>query len=127
MFGDRQAWLDWLALNHATQKGVWIRFAKAASGKLSVSYPEAVETALCFGWIDGQARSSDEETWLQKFTPRGKRSVWSKRNCSIAERLILEGAMQPSGLAAIEAAKQDGRWERAYDSSASATVPDDLQ
>jgi uncharacterized protein YdeI (YjbR/CyaY-like superfamily) len=124
---DRSAWADWLRPKHAEEPGVWLRMAKKGSALRSPTQDEALEVALCYGWIDGQARSSDDESWLQKFTPRGKRSVWSKRNCEKVERLIAEGLMQPAGLAAIEAAKADGRWDRAYDSPASAQVPPDLQ
>jgi uncharacterized protein YdeI (YjbR/CyaY-like superfamily) len=117
---------DWLARNHATAPGVWIKFAKTGSGVASIRYAEAVEAALCWGWIDGQARRVDDSWYLQKFTPRRARSIWSKINCSKAMALIESGKMQPPGLAEVERAKQDGRWERAYDSPSAATVPDDL-
>lgn len=126
-FEDATAWEAWLAEHHATQPGVWLRYARAASSQTSVAHTGALDVALCYGWIDGQARGLDAETWLQKFTPRGKRSLWSKRNRERVERLSESGAMRPSGLAAVEAAKADGRWDRAYDSPATATVPDDLQ
>lgn len=116
----------WLAGNHATSRGLWIRIAKNASGIASVKYPEALEVALCWGWIDGQSRRIDETWYVQKFTPRGARSTWSKINCAKATALIAAGKMKPPGLTEIERAKQDGRWARAYDSPSRATVPDDL-
>jgi uncharacterized protein YdeI (YjbR/CyaY-like superfamily) len=126
-FKDQQAWSVWLDANHATSSGLWIRFAKKASGKPSVSYAEALDVALCYAWIDGQSKSYDESTWLQKFTPRGTRSIWSKINREKAQALISDGRMQPAGLAEVERAKQDGRWEAAYDSPRAASVPADLQ
>lgn len=106
---------------------MWLRLAKAASGTPSVSYSEAVEVALCYGWIDGQKKGESENTWLQKFTPRAKRSIWSKINREKALALIERGQMKPAGLKEIERAKEDGRWDAAYDSSSTATVPGDLQ
>jgi uncharacterized protein YdeI (YjbR/CyaY-like superfamily) len=126
-FDDKAAWAAWLQQHHASGRGVRLRIAKATSPQLSVSHKDALDVALCFGWIDGQADSHDAESWLLRFTPRGKRSSWSKRNRENVERLMASGEMQPAGLAAIEAAKADGRWERAYDSPRTATVPDDLQ
>jgi uncharacterized protein YdeI (YjbR/CyaY-like superfamily) len=126
LFPGEAAWREWLDLNHAAAPGLWLRLAKAASPLSSVSYAEALDVALCYGWIDGQKKSLDADSWLQKFTPRGKRSVWSKRNREHVERLIASGVMRPSGLAVVDAAKADGRWDRAYDSPASAEVPDDL-
>jgi uncharacterized protein YdeI (YjbR/CyaY-like superfamily) len=126
-FADQRAWKNWLDKHHATEAGVWLRYAKAKSALKSVNHAEALDVALCYGWIDGQARSLDEDSWLQKFTPRGKRSVWSKRNQEHVARLVAAGEMQPAGLAAIEAAKADGRWERAYDPPSTAQVPDDFQ
>jgi uncharacterized protein YdeI (YjbR/CyaY-like superfamily) len=127
LFGDQAAWAEWLEEHHEGEPGVWLRLAKVASDLQSVTYAEALEVALCYGWIDGQAKSYDADSYIQKFTPRRKRSVWSKRNREHAERLIRSGKMQPAGLAAIEAAKADGRWDRAYDSPAAATIPEDLQ
>jgi uncharacterized protein YdeI (YjbR/CyaY-like superfamily) len=127
LFNDQAAWRKWLRRHHESERGVWLRLAKAASALQSVSYDEALDEALCYGWIDGQKQKYDEQSWLQKFTPRGKKSVWSKRNREHVERLTKTGQMQPAGLAAIEAAKADGRWDRAYDSATSATIPDDLQ
>ncbi|MEP7198416.1 MAG: YdeI/OmpD-associated family protein [Chloroflexota bacterium] len=126
-FERQQDWKAWLDANHAASSGVWLRLAKKASGAPSVSYAEALEVALCYGWIDGQKQSYDVETWLQKFTPRGAKSIWSKINRAKALALIERGQMKPAGLAAIERARQDGRWEAAYDSPSGATVPSDLQ
>jgi uncharacterized protein YdeI (YjbR/CyaY-like superfamily) len=126
-FADQTAWADWLEQNHATSPGLWLRLAKKGSGVPSVSYVEAIEIALCFGWIDGQKDRQDERAWLQKFTPRGPRSLWSKINRDRAATLIETGRMRPAGLSAIERARQGGQWEAAYDSPAGATVPADLQ
>jgi uncharacterized protein YdeI (YjbR/CyaY-like superfamily) len=120
-------WADWLAEHHATASGLWLRLAKKAADLQSVNYQEALDVALCYGWIDGQKKTYDAESWLQKFTPRGKKSIWSKINRAKAEALIASGQMQPAGLRAIESAKQDGRWEAAYDSYSTAEVPEDLQ
>ena len=117
----------WLARNHASASGLWIRLAKAGSGTKSVSYAEAVEVALCWGWIDGQKKSLDDTAWLQRFTPRGPKSIWSKINREKAQALIAAGRMQAPGLAEVERAKKDGRWEAAYDSPRSAEVPEDLR
>jgi uncharacterized protein YdeI (YjbR/CyaY-like superfamily) len=127
LFQDREAWAGWLRDNHATGRGVWLRVAKAASELRSVTIAEALDVALCYGWIDGQRKASDADSYLQKFTPRGKKSLWSKRNREHVERLVAGGLMQPPGLAAVEAAKADGRWERAYDAASTAEVPADLQ
>ena len=126
-FSSEDAWREWLAANHADVDGVWIKFAKKASGLPSVRYAEAVEVALTYGWIDGQAKGIDDMHYLQRFTPRRKRSVWSKINRTKAEALIAAGAMEPAGLAEVERAKADGRWARAYDSPRTAIVPDDLR
>lgn len=120
---ELEAWLD---ANHQTAPGLWLQFAKKGSPHTSVTYDEAVESALCFGWIDGQARSLDEHFWLQRFTPRTKRSSWSEINCERATALIAAGRMRPAGRAAVEAAKRNGRWDRAY-SARNMTVPNDLQ
>lgn len=127
LFADCTAFRTWLGAHHASQAGLWLRIAKAASPLQSVTYAEALDIALCFGWIDGQKRSHDADSFLQKFTPRQKRSPWSKRNREHVERLIAAGEMHPAGLAAVAAAKADGRWDRAYDSPGTATVPDDLR
>ena len=126
-FEQQQDWADWLDANHHTSSGVWLRLAKKASGIPSISRAEALDTALCYGWIDGQAKKYDEATWLQKFTPRRKRSIWSKVNRDKVLALIESGQMKPAGLEEIERAKQDGRWDAAYDPPSNATVPDDLQ
>ena len=127
LFADRTAFRAWLSAHHASQPGLWLRIAKAASPLQSVTYAEALDLALCFGWIDGQKRRHDADSFLQKFTPRRQRSAWSKRNREHVERLIAAGEMHPAGLAAVAAAKADGRWDRAYDSPGTVTVPDDLQ
>ena len=126
-FPEQEDWADWLRKNHAKSLGVWLRLAKKSSGFQSVSYAEALEIALCYGWIDGQKKSYDELWWLQKFTPRGGKSIWSKINKAKAEELIESGRMKPAGLQAVDLAKQDGRWDAAYDSASAATVPADLQ
>ena len=127
LFEQQKEWADWLDQHHAESAGVWLRLAKKASGIQSVSYEEALEVALSYGWIDGQKKSYDDTSWLQKFTPRGAKSIWSKINVEKAQRLIASGQMKPAGLQAVEAAKRDGRWEAAYDSPGRATVPDDFQ
>jgi uncharacterized protein YdeI (YjbR/CyaY-like superfamily) len=127
LFADQAEWAAWLERHHASEPGVWLRLARKSSGLRSVSRAEALDVALCYGWIDGQARSHDADSWLQKFTPRRPRSLWSKVNREHVERLIGSGAMREPGLAAVESAKRDGRWDRAYDSPRSVTVPDDLQ
>jgi uncharacterized protein YdeI (YjbR/CyaY-like superfamily) len=118
-----EAWLD----EHHGEDGVWLKIAKKGSGIESVRYPEVLEIALAFGWIDGQRRALDEAHFLQRFTPRRARSPWSKINRATAERLIAEGRMRPSGLAEVERAKADGRWDAAYDGQRTMEVPDDLQ
>jgi uncharacterized protein YdeI (YjbR/CyaY-like superfamily) len=126
-FAEARLWAAWLDEHHATSSGVWLRIAKKASGTASVTYDEALEVALCYGWIDGQKKSYDDASWLQKFTPRRLKSIWSKVNCAKAEKLIARGEMKPAGLAAVNQAKQDGRWDAAYDSQNSASIPDDFQ
>jgi len=121
------AWERWLKRHHATAAGVWIRMAKKASGIASIDHPGALELALCYGWIDGQRKSEDAQYFLQRFTPRTKRSIWSQINRAKVLKLIEEGRMQPAGLAEIERAKADGRWEAAYEAASVATVPPDLQ
>ncbi len=116
----------WLAANHRQSDGIWLRIFKKDSGEPSVTYAEALDEALCFGWIDGQKQKYDEQSWLQKFTPRRPRSGWSKINTQHAERLIKSRKMAPAGLKAVEAAKHDGRWKAAYDSPSNATLPDDF-
>lgn len=124
---DGRSWSDWLAEHHAGRPGVWLVLAKKGTTQpTSLGYDEALEHALRHGWIDGQVRRRDEGTYRQRFTPRRARSAWSKRNVGLAERLLAEGRMHPAGLAAIEAAKADGRWESAYAGPASIAVPEDL-
>jgi len=126
-FESKEVWRLWLAENHGKSAGVWLKLAKKASGINSVTYDEALEDALCYGWIDGQKKSYDEKSWLQKFTPRGKKSIWSKVNKGKVERLLTGGLMQEAGLAAVEVAKQNGQWDAAYDSQSKITVPEDFQ
>lgn len=127
IFKDQAAWHAWLEKNHADPEGVWLHFAKKGAGAVTVTYDQALETALCFGWIDGQLKSHDEKTFVRKFTPRRARSIWSKVNRAKAERLIEGGRMQPSGFEAIERAREGGEWDTAYDSSRTATVTPDFQ
>jgi uncharacterized protein YdeI (YjbR/CyaY-like superfamily) len=127
LFKSKGEWAVWLEKNHLKSSGLWLRLAKKASGLQSVSYHEAIEVALCYGWIDGQKRSENESTWLQKFTPRSAKSVWSKINREKALALIECGEMKAAGMKAIEGAKENGRWQSAYDSATRADVPADLQ
>lgn len=120
-------WEKWLAKNHASTSGLWLRIAKKNADFSSVSYDEALDVALCYGWIDGQKDSYDDASWLQKFTRRGPRSIWSKRNREKVEELTRRGQMKPSGLKAVEQAKANGRWESAYDSQKTAELPDDFK
>jgi uncharacterized protein YdeI (YjbR/CyaY-like superfamily) len=126
-FASQRAFESWLRKHRATSDGVWLLISKAGADESTVTYAQAVEAALCYGWIDGQKKSLDAQHWLQRFTPRRERSLWSKINRAKAEALIESGRMQPSGLAQVERAKADGRWDAAYDGVQSATVPDDLQ
>ena len=125
-FADARAWSRWLASHHASSRGVWLKIAKKGSKSESVTYAEALEVALIWGWIDGQKGKLDDAWWLQRFTPRGPKSIWSKTNREKAVALIEAGKMKPPGLAEVERAKRDGRWEAAYDSQSRATVPPDL-
>ena len=125
-FASRDAWEAWLEENHAASDGLWLKIAKKGSGIETVSYAEAIEAALCYGWIDGQKASFDQDYWLQRFTPRRPRSKWSKVNRQKATELIEAGRMKPAGLREVERAKADGRWEAAYDVQSTATVPADL-
>ncbi len=125
-FATPRSWATWLKKNHASAEGLWIRFFKKGSGIRSMDYQEALQEALCWGWIDGQSKPYDETSWLQRYTPRRASSGWSKRNRDIVARLESEGRMQESGRAQVDAAKADGRWDRAYDSPANAQVPDDF-
>lgn len=126
-FASRQDWADWLEQNHTTSPGLWLQIARTSSAVVSVTYAEALEVALMYGWIDGTKKSYDETTWLQKFTPRGPVSRWSKINREKAEALIRSGEMKPAGLLAVEQARQNGAWEAAYDSPSQASVPADFQ
>ena len=125
-FSSASEFRSWLAQNHADHPGIWLKFAKKASGIPTVTYAEALDEALCLGWIDGQVKSIDATYYRQKFTRRGKRSIWSKINVGHVARLEEEGRMQPSGIAAVDAAKADGRWEAAYHGPGSAEMPDDF-
>jgi uncharacterized protein YdeI (YjbR/CyaY-like superfamily) len=126
-FDSRDAWAAWLDEHHATSDGVWLKIAKKGSGIETVSYAEALDAALCYGWIDGQKAWLDQRHWLQRFTPRRPRSKWSKVNRQKATELVEKGEMRPSGLREVERAKADGRWEAAYDAQSTATVPDDMR
>lgn len=125
-FGDAAAFEAWLETNAETSPGLWIRMAKKNTGIPSLDGTQAVEVALCFGWIDGQSRRVDDEWFVQRVTPRRQRSLWSKVNRRRVEALIAAGRMRPAGLAEVECAKADGRWDAAYDGMATSTVPDDL-
>jgi uncharacterized protein YdeI (YjbR/CyaY-like superfamily) len=125
---DQAAWRAWLGTHHADPTGVRLILAKKATTvPTSLTYGQALEEALCYGWIDGQVSRRDEATYIQRFTPRRSRSIWSQRNIGLAKQLIADGRMQAPGLAQIERAKSDGRWNAAYAGAANATVPDDLQ
>jgi uncharacterized protein YdeI (YjbR/CyaY-like superfamily) len=126
-FASREAWEAFLEERHATSDGLWLRIAKKGSGIESVTYDQAVEVALCYGWIDGQVRRFDESYYLQRFTPRRPRSKWSKVNREKVTDLIERGEMKAAGLREVERARADGRWDAAYDSPGTATVPEDLQ
>lgn len=125
-FASAKAWQTWLAKNYDKSNGVWLMFAKKNADKPTVNYTEALEVALCYGWIDGQGNSYDEQYWLQKFVPRQAKSIWSKKNIERTERLIKEGKMQSAGLKAIEEAKTNGTWEKAYDAQSRMTIPEDF-
>lgn len=125
-FPDQAAFETWLETEGATSPGVYVKLAKKGAGVPSVTYAETVESALCFGWIDGRSNALDERFYLQRMTPRRAKSVWSKKNVDAVEALTEAGRMRPAGLAAVEAARADGRWDRAYAGSATITVPDDL-
>jgi len=125
-FADQAALEEWLEAEHATAPGLYVRIAKKGSNVPSVTYAELVESVLCFGWIDGKAQRLDETAYLQRITPRRPRSLWSRKNVTAVEALTAAGRMRPAGLAEVEAARADGRWERAYSGPATATVPEDL-
>jgi uncharacterized protein YdeI (YjbR/CyaY-like superfamily) len=126
VFGDAAEWESWLAEHCASQSGAWLKIAKKGSGRVSVTASEALDLALCYGWIDGQRRSHDESYFLQRYSRRRPASLWSKVNVDKVEALIAAGRMRPPGLAEITAAKADGRWDAAYESQRNATVPPDL-
>lgn len=125
-FPSAADWHAWLADHHASAAGIWLRLAKKTAPELTLSYAEALDEALCFGWIDAQTRGLDADYWLKRFTPRKPGSRWSKINTQKAEALIAAGRMQPAGLAEVESARADGRWEAAYAGPRTITVPDDL-
>jgi len=127
LFKNKRDWATWLDKNQAKSSGLWLRIAKKSSDIKSVTYAEALEIAICYGWIDGQKKTCDEFTWLQKFTPRGARSIWSAINREKAGELIRNSQMKPAGLKAIERAKENGQWAAAYDSQSKITLPDDFQ
>ena len=126
-FASKKKWSDWLAKQHDQSTGVWLKLGKKDSGIASITYEEALDVALCYGWIDGQKKGFDDQYWLQKFTPRGPKSIWSKINTEKAERLIASGEMKSAGLKAIGAAKNDGRWDAAYASQKNISIPEDFQ
>jgi uncharacterized protein YdeI (YjbR/CyaY-like superfamily) len=120
-------WDAWLESHGSTSAGIWMRLARKGAALQTISYAQALEVALCHGWIDAKKMSYDGESWIQRFTPRGPRSIWSMINRQSAERLIEDGRMLPAGLAAVEVARRNGRWDAAYVSQSKATVPDDLR
>lgn len=126
LFVDQGSWEEWLEQHHDDSPGVRLQIAKKQSGLDSITYDEALEVALCYGWVDSQKEAWDERLWIQRFTKRGKRSIWSKVNKDKAERLIAEGRMKPPGFAAIEAAKVNGEWDKAYESQSNASLPEDF-
>ena len=126
-FQNQQEWETWLQQNHADSKGIWLQLAKKDSGIASISYAEALDSALFYGWIDGQKAAFDDLYWLQKFTPRGPKSIWSKINRNKVIELEASGRMQPAGIKQVELAKADGRWEAAYESQSTIAIPDDFQ
>jgi uncharacterized protein YdeI (YjbR/CyaY-like superfamily) len=125
-FESQEEWRTWLEQNHNVTRGVWLRFYKKGSCITSLNYAGALDEALCYGWIDGQSKTFDEKSYLQKFTPRRAKSIWSKRNIEHIARLINEGKMKPSGLKEAESAKADGRWDKAYDSPGNQSIPGDF-
>ena len=125
-FPDQEAFEAWLEVEHARSPGIYVKVAKKGTGVPSVSYPELVESALCFGWIDGRVNRLDDRFYLQRMTPRRSRSIWSQKNVAAVEALVEAGRMRPPGLAAVAAARADGRWDRAYAGSRDITVPEDL-
>jgi uncharacterized protein YdeI (YjbR/CyaY-like superfamily) len=126
-FATQAEWEEWLVQNEGTSTGTWLRLAKKGTEQSTLTYAQALESALCFGWIDGQKQAECEEYWLQRFTRRTAKSAWSRINTEKAEALIAASKMRSSGMLEIERAKKDGRWERAYTSASNSTVPDDFQ
>lgn len=126
LFKQPRDWARWLDAHHAGGMGVWMQIAKKDAGLRSVTYPEALELALCYGWIDGQKKSHDASSWLQKFTPRGAKSIWSQINRGKALALMDSGQMKPAGLREVERAREDGRWDAAYEPQRTAGMPEDL-
>lgn len=127
LFTIQADWAAWLEKQHRHSQGLWLRLAKKGSGLQSVTYGEAIEVALCYGWIDGQKRGDSDQAWLQRFLPRSANSIWSKINRDKAVALIASGRMNAAGLEAVEAAKKAGRWDAAYDSPKAAKVPEDFE
>lgn len=127
LFEEPKDWANWLEENHASSSGLWLKIAKKSTALTSVSYAEALDVALCYGWIDSQKKSCDTDTWLQRFSPRGPKSIWSKINRVKVQALIDSGQMKPAGLLAVERARQDGRWDAAYDPQSETKLPEDLQ
>ena len=126
-FANKKKWADWLAKQHDKSAGVWLKISKKGTGIPTVTYEEAIDVALCYGWIDSQKKGFDDQYFLQRFSPRGPKSIWSKINVEKAEKLIACGEMKPAGLKTIESAKKDGRWEKAYAGQRTMAVPDDFQ
>jgi uncharacterized protein YdeI (YjbR/CyaY-like superfamily) len=125
-FASPIEWRKWLATNHSKSNGIWLRYFKKDSGEKSITYVEAIEEALCYGWIDGQSNKYDDNSYVQRFTPRRPKSIWSKINTERVERLIGEGKMKKAGMEQVEFAKADGRWQKAYDSPKNMKVPEDF-
>src|SRR5579872_3891225 len=125
LFENQQEWEEWLKKNSDKYPAIWIKFAKKNTGAVSITYDEALQVALCYGWIDGLINKYDQTYYLTRFTPRKTQSIWSKTNRQAVEKLIEDGKMQPSGMATVEFAKSNGRWENAYDSSTTMLVPED--
>jgi uncharacterized protein YdeI (YjbR/CyaY-like superfamily) len=125
-FASIKDWQSWLAKNYKNSNGIWLKIFKKETKVKTITYAEALDEALCYGWIDGQKKAYDEQAWLQKFCPRGAKSIWSKVNTKHIERLTKAGKMKQSGIKVVEEAKADGRWEKAYDSPSTMTVPEDF-
>jgi uncharacterized protein YdeI (YjbR/CyaY-like superfamily) len=126
LFSTKKEWEEWLSKNHTIVSAIWMKFAKTNCGAVSISYDEALPIALSYGWIDGLINKYDDQYWLIRFTPRGEKSVWSKRNQKIVEQLIRDGKMHTAGLVAVNAAKANGSWHVSYDSPKDMKIPDDF-